>query len=209
MSHELPDIKNVEGIQFSISSPEDIRKHSVVEVTKFETYDKDIPVVKGLFDIRMGVTDRDMICATCNQKNTYCPGHFGHIELAKPVLNYHFIHTILKIMKCVCFKCSKLLIDKESEICKLISKKSSKIRWSEVYNLCSKIKTCGQETVDGCGCKQPSNYKIDGVVGINLHWKEENMPEKKELIDVDHIKGILERITDDCLPNLSTNIKPT
>ena len=28
MSHELPDIKNVEGVQFSISSPEDIRKHS-------------------------------------------------------------------------------------------------------------------------------------------------------------------------------------
>ena len=40
MSHELPDIKNVEGVQFSISSPEDIRNHSVVEVTKFETYEK-------------------------------------------------------------------------------------------------------------------------------------------------------------------------
>jgi seryl-tRNA synthetase len=88
MSHELPDIKNVNGVQFSISSPIDIRKHSVVEITKYETYDKDIPVIKGLFDIRMGVTDRDMVCATCNQKNTCCPGHFGHIELAKPVFNY-------------------------------------------------------------------------------------------------------------------------
>jgi len=200
MSHELPDIKNVEGIQFSISSPEDIRKHSVVEVTKFETYDKDIPVVKGLFDIRMGVTDRDIICATCNQKNTCCPGHFGHIELAKPVLNYHFIQNILKIMKCVCFKCSKLLIDKESELCKIISKKSSKVRWSEVYNLCSKVKSCGQETIDGCGSKQPSNYKIDGVVGINLHWKEDELPDKKELMDVELIKQIFERISDeDCI----------
>ena len=197
MSHELPDIKNVAGIQFSISSPEDIRKHSVVEVTKYETYDKEIPVVKGLFDIRMGVTDRDMVCATCNQKNTCCPGHFGHIELAKPVLNYHFIQTTIKILKCVCFKCSKLLIDKDSEICKLISKKPSKVRWSEVYNLCSKVKTCGQETVDGCGCKQPSNYKIDGVIGINMNWKEESLPERKELMDVDLIKGILERITDE------------
>jgi DNA-directed RNA polymerase II subunit RPB1 len=197
MSHELPDIKNVGGIQFSISSPEDIRKHSVVEITKYETYDKDIPVVKGLFDIRMGVTDRDMVCATCNQKNTCCPGHFGHVELAKPVLNYHFIQTILKLMKCVCFKCSKLLIDKESEICKLIKNKPSKIRWSEVYNLCSKVKTCGQETVDGCGSKQPSNYKVDGVVGINLHWKEEDLPEVKELMDVDVIKQIFERITDE------------
>ena len=57
----------------------------------------------------MGVTDRDIVCGTCNQKNTCCPGHFGHIELAKPVLNYHFIQTIVKLLKCVCFKCSKLL----------------------------------------------------------------------------------------------------
>jgi DNA-directed RNA polymerase II subunit RPB1 len=197
MSHELPDIKNVEGVQFSISSPKDIRTHSVVEITKYETYDKDIPVVKGLFDIRMGVTDRDMVCATCNQKNTCCPGHFGHIELVKPVLNYHFIQTILKLLKCVCFKCSKLLIDKESEMCKLIYKKPSKVRWNEVYNLCSKVKTCGQETVDGCGSKQPSNYKIDGAVGINLHWKEEDMPDRNELMDVDLIKQIFERITDE------------
>ena len=197
MTHELPDTKNVVGVQFSISSPNDIRSNSVVEVTKFETYDKDIPVVKGLFDGRMGVTDRDIICATCNQKNTCCPGHFGHIELVKPVYNYHFITTVVKLLKCVCFKCSKLLIDKESEICKLLSNKSSKIRWSEVYNLCGKVTSCGQETFDGCGCKQPSNYKVDGVIGINIHWKEEGVPELKELMDVDIVKQILERITDE------------
>ena len=197
MSHVLPDIKNVDGVQFSISSPEDIRKHSVVEVTKFETYEKDVPVVKGLFDIRMGVTDRDIVCGTCNQKNTCCPGHFGHIELAKPVLNYHFIQTIVKLLKCVCFKCSKLLIDKDSEICKLLYNKPCKVRWSEIYNLCSKVKCCGQETVDGCGAKQPSNYKIDGVIGIFLHWKEQEVADRKELLDVDIIKQIFERISDE------------
>ena len=197
MSQVAPDIKNVEGVQFSISSPEDIRKHSVVEVSKFETYEKDVPVIKGLFDIRMGVTDRDIVCGTCNQKNTCCPGHFGHIELTKPVLNYHFVQTIVKLLKCVCFKCSKLLIDKESEICKLLYRKPGKVRWTEIYNLCSKIKTCGQETTDGCGAKQPSNYKVDGVVGIFLHWKEEGMETKKELLDVDIIKQIFERISDE------------
>jgi DNA-directed RNA polymerase II subunit RPB1 len=197
MSHILPDIKNVEGVQFSISSPDDIRKHSVVEVTKCETYEKDVPVIKGLFDIRMGVTDRDIVCSTCNQKNTCCPGHFGHIELSKPVLNYHFIQTIVKLLKCVCFKCSKLLIDKDSDICKLLNRKPGKVRWTDVYNLCSKVKACGQETVDGCGCKQPSNYKVDGVVGIQTIWKEEGMPDKKELMDVDIIKQIFERISDE------------
>ena len=187
-----PDIKNVTGVQFSISSPDEIRNHSVVEVTKFETYEKDVPVIKGLFDIRMGVTDRDVVCSTCNQKNTCCPGHFGHIELARPVYNYHFIQTVLKVLKCCCYKCSKLLIDRESEVSKLLYRKSNKVRWTEVYNLCSKIKTCGQETVDGCGAVQPKNYKLDGILGIFAHWEE-----TKELLNVETVQNIFERISDE------------
>ena len=37
-----PETKNVIGVQFSIMSPEEIRKRSVVEVIKHETYDKKI-----------------------------------------------------------------------------------------------------------------------------------------------------------------------
>ena len=102
MSTYSPDIKNVSGIQFSISSPDEIRKSSVVEISKFETYEKDIPVIKGLFDKRMGVTEMGEMCTTCGQKNSHCPGHFGHIELARPVFNYHFIQIVVKILKCVC-----------------------------------------------------------------------------------------------------------
>ena len=55
------------------------------------------------------------------------------------------------------------------------------------------MKTCGQETIDGCGAKQPNNYKVDGVVGIHTIWKDENgLAEKKELMDVDIIKQIFE-----------------
>ena len=49
------------------------KKRSVVEVTKHETYDKDIPIIKGLFDIRMGTTDMDKICGTCGQKILIAP----------------------------------------------------------------------------------------------------------------------------------------
>ena len=42
---------------------------------------------------------------------TDCPGHFGHIELAKPMYHIGFLPTVLKIMRCVCFHCSKLLVD--------------------------------------------------------------------------------------------------
>ena len=98
MSEYSPDIRNVSGIQFSIASPDEIRKTSVVEVTKYDTYDKDIPVIKGLFDARMGVTDTGEICNTCSQKNTHCPGHFGHIELARTIYHYQFIQITLKIL---------------------------------------------------------------------------------------------------------------
>lgn len=42
---------------------------------------------------------------------TECPGHFGHIELAKPVFHVGFISKIMKVLRCVCFFCSKLLVD--------------------------------------------------------------------------------------------------
>ena len=108
-----PETENVIGLQFSIMGPEEIRKRSVVEITKHDTYEKDSPVIKGLFDIRMGTTDMGKVCGTCNQDDVNCPGHFGHIELARPVYNYHFINYTLKILKCVCFRCSKLLVNKE------------------------------------------------------------------------------------------------
>ena len=44
-----PVLKPVKGVQFSVMGPDEIRDVSVVEVTKFETFDKDVPVIKGLF----------------------------------------------------------------------------------------------------------------------------------------------------------------
>ena len=62
-----PETENVIGLQFSIMGPDEIRKRSVVEITKHDTYDKDSPVIKGLFDIRMGTTDMGKLCGTCNK----------------------------------------------------------------------------------------------------------------------------------------------
>ena len=40
------------------------------------------------------------------------PGYFGHIELAKPVFHCGFISTVLKVLRCVSYHSSKLLVDK-------------------------------------------------------------------------------------------------
>ena len=41
---------------------------------------------------------------------TECPGHFGHLELAKPVFHIGFLTKCIKILRCVCFYCSKMLV---------------------------------------------------------------------------------------------------
>ena len=46
-------------------------------------------------------------------EETLCPGHFGYIDLAAPVFHMHFMTRIVKIMKCICFRCSKLLLSDE------------------------------------------------------------------------------------------------
>ena len=40
------------------------------------------------------------------------PGHFGHIELEKPVFHWGFLNEVYKLMQCVCHQCSRLLGDR-------------------------------------------------------------------------------------------------
>ena len=45
------------------------------------------PKMAGLMDPRMGTIDRNFKCQTCGEGMSECPGHFGHIELARPVFH--------------------------------------------------------------------------------------------------------------------------
>ena len=100
------------GVRFSLLSPEEIRRGSVAEITSRDTYINDRPVIGGLFDPRMGVLDPGLICPTDGLNYINTPGYFGHIELARPVYYIQYLSTILKMLRCVCFKCSNLLINK-------------------------------------------------------------------------------------------------
>jgi len=70
------------GIQFSLLSPEEIRKGSVSHITSRDTYVNNKPVINGLFDPRMGVLEPGLICPTDGLNYMETPGYFGHIELA-------------------------------------------------------------------------------------------------------------------------------
>jgi len=158
------------GIQFSILSPEEIRKGSVAAITSKETYVNGKPVINGLFDPRMGVLEPGFICPTDGYDYMQTPGYFGHIELVRPLFYIQYLNTIIKILKCTCIKCSKLLISKEHY--KHALKMNNDDRWNFVFALASKVKRCGEETDDGCGCKQPNKLKKEGLATIIAEWDD-------------------------------------
>lgn len=209
------EIGFINGIQFGIYSPEVILKKSVVNVNVETYYDSNgEPRINGLFDPRMGFIEPRRKCKTCNQTYINCPGHFGHIELPKPVFNLQFDHYIVKILQCVCIKCSRLLINKNHQLFKNIvasTKGNYKERFDKILKQCSKVKTCG--AVDkkgdnrydngGCGAIQPSKYnssKLRTDYIITAEWKYDSGDNQVNLtqdLNAEIVQAIFKRITDD------------
>ena len=199
--NEYKNPSRVIGIQFSIMSPDEIRKNSVVEITSRDTYINNKPVIGGLFDPRMGVLEPGTICPTDGMTYIDTPGYFGHIELARPVFLIQHIKDVMKICRCVCFKCSKLLINKNQH--RHILSKSSADRWDYVSQLAAKVKRCGESTEDGCGCKQPDKVKLEGMATLYASWENidsEEAGESKKInmkLTPEIVLKIFKRISDD------------
>ncbi len=103
------------GIEFGLLSPKIIQKMSSVSVTSSELYDIDgFPIDGGLADLRLGVTDPGLACKTCNNTIRDCPGHFGHLELARPVFNVKTVQYVYSIINATCNSCGRILIPEAS-----------------------------------------------------------------------------------------------
>ena len=83
---------NIIGIQFSILSPEEIRKMSVAEITSRDTYVNNRPSINGLFDPRMGVLDPGYICPTDGHNYMKTPATLG-------ILSWHVLCFIFNTSK--------------------------------------------------------------------------------------------------------------
>jgi DNA-directed RNA polymerase II subunit RPB1 len=185
------DIESIVGVQFSIFSPEEIERSSVVEITSSTPYEGNEPKIGGLFDPRMGVLDNGKVCRTCGQTNHSCPGHFGHYRLTRPVYYIQFLPMIMNVLKCVCIRCSKLRIDKELH--KDLLNRKGEARWKEVLALSSNIKRCGQECENGCGAPQPDKFTREGIARIVAHYSET----QKQPLEVEYVHRLFRRISDE------------
>ncbi|KAI5169741.1 DNA-directed RNA polymerase II subunit RPB1 [Pancytospora epiphaga] len=180
--------KRIEGIQFGLLSPEEIKCGSVVHVIHPETMDGGVPKEGGLIDLRMGTTERMFLCQTCNQSSYECTGHYGHIELARPMFHMGYIGRIKKVLECICFYCSKIKI--------------SKTRLNRGLNECWDVlkgkNLCegepGETGITGCGNKQP----IIRREGLNLavFMKGED-GEGKVLLNGEKVYSMLKKMSEE------------
>lgn len=213
-------LRTVCRVQFGILGPEEIKRMSVAHVEFPEIYENGKPKLGGLMDPRQGVIDRRGRCMTCAGNLTDCPGHFGHLELAKPVFHIGFLTKSLKILRCVCFYCGRLLIDKSNPRVIDILKKTTgnpKKRLALIYDLCKSKSVCegaaekeempddpddpmndSKKIPSGCGRYQPSYRRVG--IDINAEWKKnvnEDTQERKIMLTAERVLETFKQITDE------------
>ncbi|CDJ52196.1 DNA-directed RNA polymerase II largest subunit, putative [Eimeria brunetti] len=169
--------KRVGAIQFGVLSAEQIQRMSVCEITSTELYEQGLPKTNGLNDLRLGTLDYRLRCQTCLMDVKHCPGHFGHLNLVKPVYHYGFIGAVLRVLRCVCCSCGRLLISRQDpRLHAAAAVKAPAKRLKRLVDLCAGRKRCDMEedtaaaaaegaaadaagVGGGCGCVQPRYFK--------------------------------------------------
>ncbi|KAI4986177.1 hypothetical protein ZWY2020_018807 [Hordeum vulgare] len=226
-AHSPAGVAKVQLVQFGVLSPDEIRQMSVAVIEHPETMEKGKPKPGGLSDPRLGTIDRRTKCETCMAGMAECPGHFGHLELAKPMFHIGFIKTVLSIMSCVCFNCSKILADenddKDKKFKQALRIKNPKNRLRKINEACKNKKVCsageddleGQDQLDtdgpvkkrgGCGAQQPK-IRIDGMnmvaefkITNKKNGDQDQLPEpveRKQILSAERVLNVLKRISEE------------
>ena len=217
------NVDEVDAIQFGVLGPEEILNQSAVEILTHETWDSNMPKIGGLFDPRMGVIEHGRICSTCKQRNDLCPGHFGHLKLASKVFWIQYLPMVQKVLKCVCWTCSKLLIpyhpddpQKYNDIMnEILRRKNSFARFTYVYNLCRNATGKNAKRCDGPGgCNQLQPFKTvrenTGGAKIFLEFNSTELTKDTESrinVSANDCHRIFKRITDEDLEILGFSEK--
>lgn len=139
-------------LDFSVLRAEDVVRKSVVEVTEPSLYTGASPRPGGANDLRLGTTSGWNRCLTCLQDSKACLGHTGHINLAEPQYHCSYVDVVVKVLRCVCFFCSRLLLDEPAG-------GRGKVVLAAVAGRAKLRRKCPH-----CGGPQPVYAKEDGAV---------------------------------------------
>eukprot|EP00592_Proboscia_alata_P008987 CAMPEP_0194354350 /NCGR_PEP_ID=MMETSP0174-20130528/2525_1 /TAXON_ID=216777 /ORGANISM="Proboscia alata, Strain PI-D3" /LENGTH=1496 /DNA_ID=CAMNT_0039123271 /DNA_START=499 /DNA_END=4985 /DNA_ORIENTATION=- len=195
--HSTVRLRRVKKLQFGITNPHELRQYSVTQaitvngkkipagVTRYETQINGQPVYGGANDPRMG---------DLHDKSD--PGHFGHVELARPVYHQGFFTVMLKTLRCVCFSCGRLVMNEEEykfKNAKTIIKR--KTRLDTFHNLLRNQKKCFV-----CGNLQPKYTKVGLHVEIEFSEEMESVPgtgDRKQFLSAAEVVKIFGRMREE------------
>ncbi|TYJ52234.1 hypothetical protein B9479_007165 [Cryptococcus floricola] len=225
--------KQVKEIQFGIMSPEEIKAFSVAKIEYTEVMDENgKQKVGGLMDPKMGTIDRNFKCQTCLEGMAECPGHFGHIELARPVFHQGYIVKVKKILECVCFSCGKLKVDtRDPMVANAVRRIKAQHRLKAIWAIAKDKKICEPDELDekngdstfedehlqeqqvkghgGCGHEQPlwrkKGLKLNGVWKPTDKGDEEAAEPEERNISPGEVYNILKKITPEDLHIMGLN----
>ena len=194
--------KKIGSISFSLLSPNEIRKMSATKVITADTYDDDgFPIAMGLMDPRLGVVEPGLRCKTCGLRvgKDKCPGHFGHIDLAMPVIHVGLVKSIRDCLRATCRECGRILLtDKQKEEFKQELKKHEEEGRDSTYQLKQIIKeSVKAEKCPHCG-REVGKIELDKPTSIRENGKKLTPSEVREW---------LEKIPDEDLPLLDIDRK--
>ncbi len=194
----MPSPKRIGKIEFGLLSPKEIRTMSVRKIIWADTYDDDgFPYPQGLMDLHLGVIDPGLRCKTCDQKASECPGHFGHIELAKPVIHVGYTRLIRKLLRATCRSCSRLLLSPE-EIEKVVGTEEE-----HTGDILSEKDIKKERLCPHCG-EQQLKINFEKPTTFSEIMMEEGRKVEHKLTPAD-IRARLEKIPDDDLRHLGIN----
>jgi DNA-directed RNA polymerase subunit A' len=147
----------IKSIQFGFLSPKLIKEMSGVKIEHAELYDPDgYPIDSGLCDLHLGVVDPGLRCRTCGGTIGQCLGHFGHLELTKPVIHPLYGKKIYMILRSICSKCSRPLAVQED-----IKKMGNPL--VEIYKMgAKKCQYCGEKQKD-IEFQKPTSFRESNV----------------------------------------------
>uniref|UniRef100_A0A2S2QET6 DNA-directed RNA polymerase n=1 Tax=Sipha flava TaxID=143950 RepID=A0A2S2QET6_9HEMI len=150
-----------------------------------------------------------------------CNGHLGHIELVRPVFRVKYFYWLIRILHCVCFRCSRLLVSpNDPRVKDIFSKRviDSNERLLLLYDLCINIDICdgGENNLErnsleegssdswapysshqGCGAYQPRIWRSG--FDLMVKWKVPNSPEEegKQTLTAERVRKVMMYVPDE------------
>eukprot|EP00913_Durusdinium_trenchii_P014076 g13215.t2 len=206
------ELKRVKAVRFTMFDADTLQGYSVAEINKQEVYRDGVPVEGGVNDPRLGPIDVRSNCHTCEERVKTCPGHWGHITLAKPMYHWGFMKATHNVLRAVCYNCSKLLADPQDlKMKNAMDIKSRKKRLQAVMVCCRAKRVCnvkeevedpegdGVQLRGGCGHVQP-RYFIDSTELYQsfpeIEGEQATGTDRKRKMPAEEAKLIFERISD-------------